>query len=217
MEHLDAMIDRLERDPGGRFRTTHGARETAFMKLALENLSAFVRHWYSPRTRGGADDDSLMVLEARNVIFLAGDYFPGRKMIVSAHNGHLARGTAQIEELDQERTFRFNETVPTGARVHRVLGDAVYSIMLMAYGGETSAWWNEPRALWAPPRDSLEDLMHRAGLEYAFVDLRGLERGPLAARAARRAGGVLRPGAGALGPGVRRRSLHQVDDADHAH
>jgi len=141
--------------------------------MALENLKAFIQFWYSPRSRGGADENPLGVIEGRNIMFFAQECFPGRRLIVSAHNGHLARGTAQIEELEKERGYKFNETILTGQRVHDAMGDAVYSLMAIAHGGETNDWSGGPRALSPPPRDSLEDLMHRTGLEYAFVDLRG--------------------------------------------
>ncbi len=175
IDHIEALIELLGRDPGDKFRSKHGAPEVGFMRLALENLKGFMEYWYRPLTRGGADDNPLGVLEGRNVVFLAREYFPGRKMIVWAHNGHIARGTSQIEELKPK--FKFNETVATGQRIHDVLGDAVYSVAFTSYGGRTTGWWHEPRKLSAPPEGSLEHLMHRAGLKYAFLDLRGLPPG----------------------------------------
>ncbi|MCH8912219.1 MAG: erythromycin esterase family protein, partial [Planctomycetes bacterium] len=170
--HLEAMIDVLERDPEGKFRRVHDPREIGFMRLALENLEGFVQFWHKPLTRGGADDNPLGVIEGRNVVFFAREYFPQRKIIVWAHNGHIARGTSQIVELESK--FKFNETIATGQRIHDALGDAVYSVMFTSHGGRSNGWWNEPRDLPPPPRGSLEDLLHRAGLKRAFVDLRHL-------------------------------------------
>ena len=170
--HLDAMIDVLEHDPEGKFRRVHDPREIGFMRMGLENLKSFVQFWHKPSTRGGADDNPLGVIEGRNVVFFAREYFPQRKIIVWAHNGHIARGTSQIVELESK--FKFNETIATGQRIHDALGDAVYSIMFTSHGGRSNGWWNEPRDLPPPPRGSLEDLLHRAGLKRAFVDLRHL-------------------------------------------
>ena len=172
VEHLEAMIGMLQRDPGGKFLCKHGAREVGFMRLALENLKGFTEFWHRPLTKGGADDNPLGVLEGKNVVFLAEEYFPNRKLIVWAHNGHIARGTSQVEELKPK--FKFAETIATGQRIHDALGDAVYSVMLIAHGGKTNGWWGEPRELSAPPEGSLEDLMHRAGLKLVFLDLRRL-------------------------------------------
>lgn len=185
IEHIEALIELLGRDPGDKFRREHGAREVGFMRLALENLKGFMEFWYRPLTRGGADDNPLCVLEGRNVLFLAREYFPQRKLMVWAHNGHIARSTPQIEELKPK--FKFDETIATGQRIHDALGDAVYSVAFTSYDGKTTGWWHEPRELSAPPEGSLEDLMHRAGLKYAFVDLRRLPpdhwlRGRLVAR-----------------------------------
>ncbi|MHC4091049.1 MAG: erythromycin esterase family protein [Planctomycetota bacterium] len=185
LAHVEAMIDLMARDPGGRLRGKHGRRKVGFMGMALENLDGYVRYLNRPRTKGGADDNPIGDLEGRSAIFLARDHFPERKLIIWAHNGHLARASSQIEELDAK--FKFNETIAAGQHIHDALGDAVYSIMFTAHGGQTGLWWNEPGALAAPLAGSLEDLMHRAGLERAFVDLRRLPaehwlRGRLVAR-----------------------------------
>ncbi len=172
LEHIEAMIDRLKRDPGNKFRRRHGGPKVGLMRMAMENLGAFIQFWHRPRTRGGADDNPLGVQEGRNVLFLAREYFPRRKLIVWAHNGHLARGSSQIKELKSK--FRINETIAAGERIHDALGDDVYSIMFTAHGGERGTWSAEPRELPVPSEGSLEDLMHRAGLERAFVDLRRL-------------------------------------------
>ena len=175
IEHVEAMIEMLTRDPSGAFRARHGARAVGFMRLALENLRGFMAFWYRPLTQGGVDDNPLGVIEGRNVLFLVNEYFSGRKLIVWAHNGHIARGTLQVEEIEPK--FKFNETIATGQRIHDALGRAIYSVMLIAHGGKSNGWWGEPRELATPPVGSLEDLMHRAGLKQAFVDLRALPPG----------------------------------------
>ncbi len=170
--HVQAMIDLIGRDPEGKLRRKHGARRVGFMRMALENLKGHTLFFNRPLSRGGADDNPIGSLEGRSALFLARDYFPKRKLIVWAHNGHLARGSSQRE--DPRAKFRFNETISAGRHIHDALGDAVYSIMFIAYGGTTGIWWDDPRELSSPPEGSLEHLMHRAGLNCAFVDLRRL-------------------------------------------
>jgi erythromycin esterase-like protein len=93
--------------------------------------------------------------------------------MVWAHNGHLIRGAQQVEEL--EPLFKTSETVAAGQHLFDGLGESVYSIAFIAHGGQWSyAWWDKPMDLSAPPEGSVEDLLHRAGHPFAFVDLRGL-------------------------------------------
>lgn len=169
---VDELIDLLGRDPDGNFRRRHGRRKTAFMRRALENFRGFVLFFARPLSRGGAEDNPLGVVEGRNVVFLARQYYPDRKLIVWAHNGHLLRGASQIEELNPK--FKTKQSVAAGQHIHDAFGPAVYSIMFTAHGGKTGIWWDEPSPLPAPPAGSLEDLLHRAGFERAFVDLRRL-------------------------------------------
>jgi len=171
---LRALADLLDRDSAGRVSAMHGRRRIGFMRRVLENLEAYVVYLNSPPTRGGADDNPLGMIEGHNAVFLASEYFPNRKLIVWAHNGHLTRGSSQIEELESK--FRINQTIAAGQHIHNDLGDGVYSIMFITHNGQTGLWWNEPAELPAPPVGSLEDLMHRVGLEHGFVDLRSLPR-----------------------------------------
>ena len=63
LEHIEAMIDRLERDPGDKFQRRHGGPKVGLMRMALENLRAFIQFWHRPLPRGGADDNPLGVQE----------------------------------------------------------------------------------------------------------------------------------------------------------
>lgn len=173
--HLDALIELLERDPGGKFRNKHGRRQIGFLRLALENLKGHLSYFQRPATRGGADDNPIGAQEGRNVLFLAREYYPKRKLIVWAHSGHTMRGSSQIDEL--KARFKTAETIAAGQHIHEALGDAVYSVMFTAYAGTRRDWRNEERELPKPPPNSIEDLMHRAGLKLAFVDLSSLPPG----------------------------------------
>lgn len=170
--HLSAMIDLLARDADAKFQRTHAKRRVGFVQLALENLKGHLMYFHRPPTRGGADDNPIGEQEGRNVLFLARDYFPKRKLIVWAHSGHLMRGSAQIEELQPR--FKAHQTIAAGQHIHDALGDDVYTIMFTAYGGRWRDWKDEDSELPKPLKNSLEDLLHRAGFKYAFVDLRRL-------------------------------------------
>jgi erythromycin esterase-like protein len=117
---------------------------------------------------------------------LAKERFPNRKFIVWLHNVHLIRGAKQVEEF--EPLFKTSETVAAGQHLSDAFGDGVYSIAFIAHGGQWSySWWDKPMELAAPPDGSIEDLLHRAGRPFTFVDLRGLPadhwlRGRLVAR-----------------------------------
>jgi erythromycin esterase len=106
-----------------------------------------------------------------NLVWLANDWFKGRKIIVWAATFHNVRniGTinSRMEELD------YGEAVTMGQRVWEALGDEVYNLGFTAYEGEASAWHMPAvNTLEVPEEGSLEDLMMKAGLENAIVDFR---------------------------------------------
>lgn len=170
--HVQALIDLIATDKDGKLLDKHGQRRLAFMRIALENLKGYLLFLNRPLSRGGTGDNPIGVLESRSFLLLAREHFPNRKLIVWAHNGHLARNTSRVEELG--RKFRFNKMITTGHRVHKALGDAVYSVMFVAYGGRTGIWWQDPHEVSTPSNGSVEDLLHRTGFAQAFVNLREL-------------------------------------------
>jgi erythromycin esterase len=107
-----------------------------------------------------------------NLIWLANDWYRGRRIIVWAATFHNVRnlGTvdSRIPDLD------YTKAVTMGHRVWQALGDDVYNLGFTAFEGEVAPWrFDSAQVLAVPTEGSLEDLMARAGLQDAIVDFRG--------------------------------------------
>jgi len=150
----------------------HGAKDKALMRMALQNLVAFAQSLYRPLSRGGADDTLWSAQEGANLLYWANEHFPGRKLIVWAHNGHIIRNTSKVEELGAK--FKIHEYISAGDHVRRAMGEQAYSIMFLTHGGNTGMWWDEPRDVRPAGDNSIESLFHQAGLGDSFLDLRRL-------------------------------------------
>ncbi len=122
-----------------------------------------------------------------HLAWLARHRFAGRKIVVWAASFHAAR---EVDEIDVPspvhmrlyRTFR-----PMGAVARDELGKELYTVAVLAYQGSYGTAFQQPIELQRPSAGSLEDLFHRTGLSYAFLDLNearqpGWLRGPLIAR-----------------------------------
>lgn len=109
---------------------------------------------------------------ADNLIWLANDWYEGRKIIVWAATFHNVRNIGTIDSRMEE--LDYGEAVTMGHRVWEALGDEVYNLGFTAYEGEASPWHVPGVNTLDPPEEgSLEDLMEKAGLENAIVDFRG--------------------------------------------
>lgn len=107
-----------------------------------------------------------------NLIWLANDWYRGRKIIVWAATFHNVRNIGDIDSRMPD--LDYTGAINMGHRVWEALGDDVYNLGFTAYEGEYAAWRAD--SVWAvavPTEGSLEDLMARAGLQDAIVDFRG--------------------------------------------
>jgi hypothetical protein len=109
---------------------------------------------------------------AENLLWLADEAYPGRRIIVWAHNAHISRGVSRVDA----RAFGYDETsVIMGELVAQALGDRVYALGFAAYEGQTKPPWEDgPQAIPPAPPGSLEERLHATGLEQAIIDFRDL-------------------------------------------
>jgi len=109
---------------------------------------------------------------ADNLIWLANDWYRGRKIIVWAATFHNVRNIRDIDSRMPE--VDYSQAMTMGHRVWEALGDDVYNLGFTAFEGEAGQWRVESaQTLAVPAEGSLEDLMSRAGLQNAIVDFRG--------------------------------------------
>lgn len=107
-----------------------------------------------------------------NLIWLADDWYRGRKIIVWAATFHIARNIGEVDSRMPEADL--TKAMTMGHRVWQALGDDVYNLGFTAYEGEAAPLFSDSAQVLAVPTEgSLEDLLAQAGLQNAIVDFRG--------------------------------------------
>ena len=105
---------------------------------------------------------------AKNLIWLAEKAYPGKKIIVWAHNVHIAKSIPGVPRpaVGDETTF-----IPMGATIHRYFGSKAYCI---GFSGASGSFMNytDSKILDVParPAGSVEAMMDATGYDYAFLD-----------------------------------------------
>lgn len=169
-----------------------------FWRQALDNIDAEARlAWemgvYRPGQSMSPEVTNIRNRQmAENLLWLAEQRYPGRKIVVWSTSVHLARDLRSLDTgRDRETAARFERFVTVGDILQDALGDEAYTIAFTAFQGHTGGPFRQPYPLLVPTVGSFEELMARTGLEAAFVDLRGLRAagldgswlaGPLIAR-----------------------------------
>ncbi|NME72290.1 erythromycin esterase family protein [Flammeovirga aprica] len=100
---------------------------------------------------------------ADNLLWLSNQRFKDKKIIVWAHNFHIARNTSK-------------KVVSLGGEVHKALGSQIYSLGFTSFSGSTG-WANQTDALHnydieEPHRSSIENDFKALGYKQAFLDFR---------------------------------------------
>lgn len=162
-----AAIERLTAALRNKAASVKDAREIRFFLKTLEDLSAL------EELRATSNYEFRDRKMGENLVWLANEWYAGRKIIVWAASLHVARNVGSIDTLTPK--FSYDHFVSMGQVVHEQLGKAVYTVGFTAY----RVWAANPmmtvlRRLEPPAADSLETLFHATGRPYAFVDFRGL-------------------------------------------
>ncbi len=102
---------------------------------------------------------------AANVVWLAEEMFPGKKLIVWGATSHLSRKRTLLD------VHTARKMVPVGEHLARALPWEVYHLAVTAYGGAIgSALDSSPIDLEPARRGSLEELWAATGNDAAFLD-----------------------------------------------
>jgi erythromycin esterase len=113
---------------------------------------------------------------AKNLVWLAREAYPKRKIIVWAASLHLTRNTATIHPLDNPLPADYYRNVVTmGHEVWKALGKETYTLAFIAAEGKAGVPWGTPWKLGPVDGDSLEGLCVAAGQTNAIVDFRNLD------------------------------------------
>ena len=106
----------------------------------------------------------------KNLIWLAREFYPKRKIIVWAASFHLVRNAPTITPMNP--SLNYDKTVPMGHVVHAALGDEAFSVGFTAGGGEHGWAFRRPNRLAPAPAGTLEDLFARAKIANGLVNFR---------------------------------------------
>jgi erythromycin esterase len=153
-------------------RDATDSRDTQYLIKCFENLAALEHLRSQPMPSGSPSLESSFrdIKMGENLIWLANEWYNGRKIIVWAASMHVARNVGGIDGRMPGFTYKDYRTM--GQVVHEALGKSVYTVAFTAYSGKWANPSMTPRALVPPEPESLETLFHAAGHPYAFIDFR---------------------------------------------
>lgn len=111
---------------------------------------------------------------AENLIWLAEHAYPGKKIIVWAHNAHIAKQTASLGfPPGNQAQYFFSSFVPMGYTVQSYFKEKAFHIGFTSSEGSYQDYSNDQIInIPAPPEPSVEARLNRTGFENAFVNLR---------------------------------------------
>ena len=169
MSMLDALGKALSKEkPSDRGQ----AREVQFW---IQNLKSIQTHAKTKWTRRAAPNINIRDEQmAKNLIWLANDFYKDRKIIVWAASFHILRNPAEIEVPDQ--SVNYKDTVPMGHHIAEQFGDEVFTVGFTAYEGAAGAFFRPPFPIGKAPDGTLEGICNAAELENAVIPLRSLDK-----------------------------------------
>ncbi|MNI17904.1 Erythromycin esterase [compost metagenome] len=133
-------------------------RVAIFTQAQLKN----VREIYEARDR----------IMAEHVEWLMKARYPGKKIILWAHNDHLAKNTSDIRVLEQGKWQ--NSFTSMGELLHQKLKDKMYVVGLYMNRGKAAAISTLKEFPIGPmPKGTLEARIMQSGYSRTFVDLAG--------------------------------------------
>jgi erythromycin esterase len=160
------------------------APDAVFWEQVLETLGEFGKVVWAMQeyvARGGTGDgwewQNIRDAQAgRNLVWLANEAFPGRKLIVWLASFHAVSNIETVTPLGSgARPDYFSGVLTAGGEARKELGDDIYAISQIAYEGAFSGpFWGEARAVRPDQVEEveLEELLAAAEHDVAFLDYR---------------------------------------------
>jgi erythromycin esterase len=128
---------------------------------------------YEAMKKGSSVRDRQM---AKNLVWLARQAYPQRKIVVWAASMHVARNPSAITPLGGRLPADYyRDTVTMGNEVWKELGKMTYTLGFTAAEGKFGRFRGAPVPLPEFERGSLEDFLVVAGQQNAIVDFRHLD------------------------------------------
>ncbi len=171
MEHWQSVIASCDRTPGT--VPWSGAFWRQFLASLHDLAEQSWRTNADDRIADPANFTRRDVQMGKNLVWLAKERYPNRKIIVWAATFHNARNLRTLEVSDPKSARLYAGMIPMGEVAWKALGDQLYSLGFIAYEGEHARYFaRKATPIAKPSADSLEDLSARAGLVNAWIDFR---------------------------------------------
>lgn len=165
-----ASLDKLAAAIAAAPETTISTSDSSFWKQQFASMADHCgRQW----DKGSATNNVMARDEqmANNMIWLAKERFPNRKIIVWAASFHIMRNPPEIESFTG--SVDYSDMIQMGHRVYEALGDEVYTIGFTAFEGTAGAYFRRHNDIGKAPEGTLESLCEEAGLNHALIPFRG--------------------------------------------
>ena len=155
------------------FARSERDREALFWMQALSSIESYARMRWAANTPPTSEDNNPRDAQmGANLVWLANNYYPGRKIIVWAASAHTARNLAPLRTSEGVRPFASGWTVHMGDQVYRAPGVEMYSIGFTAAGGSFGQVGGAPQTIRPNLLESLETHFAATPFDYAFIDFR---------------------------------------------
>jgi erythromycin esterase len=148
-------------------------QESSFWKQQLISMSDHCRRELEGSESGMAGVQDRDAQMAKNLVWLANEQYPDRKIIVWAASFHIVRDPQGIRVPD--RSVDYSNVKQMGQRVHEALGDDVFTVGFTTFGGKAGTWFRSSFGLSNAPDGTIESLASAASLENALIPLRAIE------------------------------------------
>jgi erythromycin esterase len=149
------------------------AAELAFWRQLASSAAVQAESHFVPAKPGSENGRDPQM--AKNVLWLAREAYPKRKIIVWAASFHLMRNPSAVRPIKGLPANAYRDTVTMGHDVWKALGKETYTLAFVAAEGEAGRPGAKPFKLNPAPPDSLESLLVDAGHANAIVDFRQLD------------------------------------------
>jgi erythromycin esterase len=186
LEGTDRLLA-LMRDQRPQFLQVHSPHALELMEHVIENMRTDGLDLYDvlgpDRPAGTAPFVPRLEVENRrdarnavNLLWLIQRVYPGKKVIVWAHNTHVMNAYYASDWRTAYSDAHADSMKPTGVFLKEALGNQLYTIVMTTYQG-TDEWVGSSKATEVPaaPVGSIEERIRRVGKPFAVLDLRSFE------------------------------------------
>lgn len=167
LAELKSALSAHEKDP-----VTSLLQSAGFWYRVVASIeSQALRYWEMVQGNEVSVRDKQM---AENLIWLAEHAYPGKKIIVWAHNIHIAKQIAELSFPPQNQAgFFFSSFIPMGATVSKHFGEQSYHIGFTSSEGKYQDYSNDQFVnIPAPVAGTIEDKLNATNYPFAFAALR---------------------------------------------